>query len=414
MTQAVPRAATESGATPTPTDTRVRRLLETPWSLALLASLPTIPGIWLSYGTDIDIANVLRAGQSAIDGDYSYSRPPGALPHEVATRAIDLVAGSAGVALASVVLGFVTLYCVGWLIRDEGRSPTLPVLLVASNPWWWVAATSLGDFIWALAGVSAGAVLSRLDRRALAGILFGLAIGVRASSVLLVLAWLAAEQLGRTERRSWSPTVITLATAGVTAVAVFVPSWLAADRTLAFVSNEFEVTGPFVLIGRWVVKNIAFFGVVSLVILAAGYATILRCLREWTSSTVVRFGVLGLLATELLFLRFPWKPAHLLPALVCLALVLSASARWRWGALLIAGGLLHGAVALTVAAPDVPHRATTADISFALVPGVIVNDVQCRLDDLDRGPWPDPASVEAGDRTLALFDCQGAIWRSPP
>ena len=35
----------------------------------------------------------------------------------------------------------------------------------------------------------------------------------------------------------------------------------------------------------------------------------------------VRFGIVGLVASQLLFLRFPWKMAHLLPSLACLAVL---------------------------------------------------------------------------------------------
>ncbi len=69
-------------------------------------------------------------------------------------------------------------------------------LVVATNPWFWIAATSLGDFVWALGLVLAGAVAAHRDHRIVAGLLFGLSIGCRASSGLLVVAWLLAERTG--------------------------------------------------------------------------------------------------------------------------------------------------------------------------------------------------------------------------
>jgi hypothetical protein len=233
--------------------------------------------------------------------------------------------------------------------------------------------------------------------------------------VVLLVAWLAAEHLGagRLRRGAGAGAVTTAAVAAVAAVLLFVPAWLAADRSLGFVDNELEVTGTVVLIGRWGVKNLAFFGPVVLVALVLSARNTLDCLRHWSDSTLVRFGVLGFAGTELLYLRFPWKPLHLLPALVCLALVLAPSVRRHWHVVLIAGGLLHGVVTVTVAVPDVPHRATTAELSPSIVAGVVVTDVRCRLDDRRRGPWPDVRIPEAQERAEVLFDCQAALWRAP-
>lgn len=389
------------------------RLRDTPWKIAALASLPGLAGVWLGYGTDIDVANVLRAGQSALDGDYHYSRPPGALPHEVLTRVVDLAAGSVGTALVAVVLGFLSLWAVGWLVREDGRPPAPTIVLVAANPWWWVATTSVGDFVWALSALLGGVVLCRRRARFAAGILFGVAIGIRASTVLLVLAWLAAELLGA-RRVAWKQVAVTGATAAGTAALLFVPSWLAADQSTAFLSNEFEVSGVGALAARWFVKNLAFFGVATLVVLAFLVpALVRRCVAAWPSSVLIRFSIIGLAVVQLLFLRFPWKPLHLLPAWVLLAVIVGTLAL-RWQLVLIGTGILHALVAVTVAAPDVPNRATTGDVHVSVVPGVVVNEVQCRLDDRQRGAWPAVESEEARLRSEEAFDCQGDLWRSPP
>ncbi len=53
------------------------------------SSVAGLPALWWGYGTDIDTANVLRAGQSFFDGDYQLSRPPGNLPYEVTAYLLD-------------------------------------------------------------------------------------------------------------------------------------------------------------------------------------------------------------------------------------------------------------------------------------------------------------------------------------
>ncbi len=147
-----------------------------------------LPFVVLGYGTDIDVANVLRAGESMLDGDYTMSRGPGAAPHEVATALLDRLGGPILVNLVAVGFALLAVWCVHRLLeRDGARWPVLATAVLAANPWFWVASTSLGDFTWALALGLAGAVAAKADRRVLAGVLFGLGIGCRASTVLLGL-----------------------------------------------------------------------------------------------------------------------------------------------------------------------------------------------------------------------------------
>src|SRR3954454_16320455 len=92
--------------------------LDRPVPLAAVASLPALLGLWWGYGTDIDITNVLRAGQTVLDGHYVYSRPPGAYPHELVTRLLSNLGGSVAVNFGSLVMGFIVLAGVATLLRD--------------------------------------------------------------------------------------------------------------------------------------------------------------------------------------------------------------------------------------------------------------------------------------------------------
>ena len=121
-----------------------------------------LPFALLGYGTDLDVANVLRAGRSWVDeGSYEMSRGPGAAVHELGVGLLDHLGGSVLVNLASVGFAALALWSVFVLVqRDGGRWPEWSVLVLASNPWFWIAATSLGDFVWALGLLLAGAVLA--------------------------------------------------------------------------------------------------------------------------------------------------------------------------------------------------------------------------------------------------------------
>ncbi len=382
-----------------------------------------LPFALLGYGTDIDVANVLRSGRAYLrDGDYSVSRWPGSAIHEVGTGVLDRVGGSVAVNVAGVALAVLALWSVHRIaLDDDDRWPAWTTLLVAANPWFWIAATSLGDFVWALGLGLAGVVAASRDRRLLAGALFGLAVGCRLSTVFLAVAWLVAERLGdRFFRPSWRATAITVATLGVVGAVTFVPAWLASDSSLDFLRHQPEFTGLGLNLGRWAVKNAAVIGVPAGVIFLLGVRRGFGALARWRASVVVRFATFLVVSSELLFLRFPWKPVHLLPVVVGVALLVGASPAVHrpWLVALVAAQLLGGLVSTTIGEPDVPHHARTGKLVLHVTEGPLLNDVQCRLDDRRAGPWPDPAHADELDAAMAraarLFDCQSETWKVVP
>jgi hypothetical protein len=378
-----------------------------------------LPFVFLGYGTDLDVANVLRAGESALDGDYRMVRSPGAAPYEVATRLLDRLGGPILVNLVAVAFGLLALWCVHRLLERSGaRWPVLATAVLACNPWFWVASTSLGDFTWALALGLAGVAAAQADRRVLAGILFGLGVGCRPSTGLLALAWLVAERSGdEAERRPWSDTLRTAGTLVVVGVACFVPSWLAADRSLDFLRDDLGFAGWRVHAGRFLVKNLATATIPGAAVLIVGSRRLLAGVARWRDSALVRFAVLAVVLTELSFLRFPFKPLHLLPVVAAVALLVGTAplARRRWITVLIVAQLFAAFVGTTIAAPDHPDDANGGHLSVRIADGVVVNDLRCRLEDLDRGEWPDgDSNAEQGEakaRAEANFICQRDAWR---
>ncbi len=396
--------------------------------LALLSGLLYLPFTVLGYGTDVDITNVLRSGESLLEGRYRYSRPPGALPYEALVGVLDRVGGPTAVSLASAVMAVILLVLLGRLVADElgERRARVAVAVVATQPWFWLAATSLGDYVFALGLLLAGVLAARHDRRVLAGLAFATAIAFRSSTAFLVWAYLLAELVGDrggldgeravrpAPRTRWRDALVTGGVTAVVGLLWFVPSWLSVGRTGRFLINEFETTGFAAMVGRWGVKNIAFFGVFSLVVLIALVPVLLAGLRLARTSVLVRFTVLVAVVAELLFLRFPWKPVHLLPVLLCLAVLLAASPRtrtWHVGALL-ASQVLLALVSVTVAEPDITNAATTGRVHLGVAWGVVVNDVDCRIDPpYGDGGWPDLDTPAADYAAIDVFTCQARSWR---
>jgi len=381
-----------------------------------LCVLVYLPFVLLGYGTDLDVANVLRAGRSWVeDGTYQMSRGPGSAVYELSVGVLDHVGGSVLVNLASVAFAALALWSVFVLVsRDGGRWPAWSVLVLASNSWFWIASTSLGDFVWALGLLLAGAVLAQRDHRIAAGVLFGLSIGCRASSLLLVLAWLVAEVTGDPDERGPRRDVVrTAIVALAVGVVCFIPPWLDAGRSFGFIDNELQFVGFGVHLGRWAVKNVALVGVLAGIVLLVGLPKLLAALQRWSASTIVRFAVFAIVASELLYFRFPFKPVHLLPVMAATALLVGASPRvtQRWVAVLVVAQLIGALVGATVAAPDVEDAARSGRLDLSITSGPLLTDVRCRLDDRELGPWTEPGSLEAVERAGANSSCQNATWR---
>ncbi len=403
------------------------RWVPSPRFLAVAAGLLYLPFIGMGYGTDIDITNIRRSGKSILAGDYRYSRPPGAFPHEAITGVLDRLGGSVLVNLGSVVVAVVALVALAHLVerRHGARAGRIAVVIAATQPWFWVAATSLGDYLYALAFLLLGIMAAQRDRRVLAGLAFGLAVGFRSATAFLVAAYLLAELTGAsidddptadaddTRRERWRSAALTAAVSAVAAAVWFIPPWLSVGRTTQFLHNQLQAGAFIVMVGRWGIKNLAFFGVFLVVALAVRAPVLVAAVARFRHLVLVRFAVYAAIATEVLYLRFPWKPVHLLPMALSVAILLAVSPRTtnRFVAVVVACQLLLAVVSISIAAPDVVDAATTGHFAPGVTPGVVLNDIDCRLDPPFDGDWPALGGVEADLAAVRVFECQARSWR---
>lgn len=200
----------------------------------------------------------------------------------------------------------------------------------------------------------------------------------------------------------------------------FVPSWVDAGRSFDFLKHQEPFAGWGLHAGRWAVKNAAVIGVPAGIVFLLGIRRGFGALARWKASVVVRFAVLLIVASEVLFLRLPLKPVHLLPVVVGVALLVGASpaVKQRWLLALVAAQLLGGVVGTTIGEPDIPHNARSGKVVLRLTEGPLLNDVRCRLDDRRDGPWPDATERTgfraASTRSAILFDCQSETWKVVP
>jgi hypothetical protein len=368
--------------------------------LLLAVALVTLPIFWMGYGTDIDVTDVLRAADSVRAGDYAPSRAPGVPVFEAVAAVLEPIGGHILLNLATAAAAGATVVGVARLVRAWGHdNGDLIALAFLASPVTIIASSSVGDFVWALAFFVWGAVTHVRDRSSVvSGALFALALGARLSTGFVLAAFLVAD--GWDPGRRWRAVRTALVTAPL-AVAVYVPSWLAYGRS----RRMFETAEGFRSItnnlGRFAYKNYASAGVVLVIVLLVALPALLGALRGWWTDPMLRFGVLGFAAVEALFFQLPWKPAHLLPALLALLLWLGASQRNRRPYLWVVVGAIaiNGLVTFRPLAPDQPHAATSGRWDPAVTAGLLANDVACRLDVMDE-PLPQPLNSKGWDCTL--------------
>ncbi|CAN5760478.1 hypothetical protein BH10ACT1_BH10ACT1_08220 [soil metagenome] len=375
----------------------------TRWVVAglVLAVVVGAPMVVSGPGNDLDVGNVFRSGR-AIARHLSYvpSRAPGAPVHEVIVGVLDLLGGPVLTNLASVAAAIGLLVALDRLLAREGigTGRRWALAVVAANPWFLIAATSTADYVFALLFVVLAALALRADRTVLAGALAAAAMGCRIGSTLLVVALLVAElteptseaiagpdaagsgdRVGVSGSPAFGRVLRTGVVAAVVTVVLFIPSIVEAGG-VAFAQNDFSTSTPLVQLGRAAVKDLTLLGPLASVALLAALPALWVAVKGWRTTWLVRFSVPGFVLSQVLFVRFPWKMPHLLPCLLCLA-VLLAVALHRKPALLMGLAVLQLVfclVRLDLVEPDNPNQATGGKAGVSVGWGPVVTDWQCR------------------------------------
>ncbi|MEZ5183447.1 MAG: hypothetical protein R2702_16465 [Acidimicrobiales bacterium] len=354
-------------------------------------------------GNDLDVANVFRSGR-AIARHLSYvpSRPPGSPVHEAIAGVLDLIGGPLLTGLASIAAMGALVVALDRLLADEGLGPNRrwALAVLVANPWAFVAATSTADYVFALRLRGRRRPRLRRDRAVAAGVLFALAMGSRVGSITLLLG-VAVAELTDGERAGRRRTLRAGVVAAAGTALLFVPS-VAAAGGLDFARNDFAASGPFNLLGRALAKDLLLVGLPSaILVLATAVPALLAALRSWSTSWLVRFAAVGLVASQGLFVRFPWKMAHLLPSLLCLVVLLAIALEARPRVLMALVGLqlLFAVVRVDVIAPDDANEASSVRLRPTIVAGPVVRDWQCRLD------HPDAYLGRQIEEVEAAWDC---------
>jgi hypothetical protein len=354
--------------------------------LALVTGAVTLPILWMGYGTDLDIEAVLATAGRIRDLDYLPSRNPGVPVVETIVALLDPVGGHLLVNLATAGALAATVVGIARLVQAWGHdNGDLVALAFLASPIVIIAGTQTADFVWAAAFFVWGALALLRDRPLPAGVLLALTIGSRSSSLLLIVALLAAVAWDPAGRRRCLRAAAVLVPG---ALLLYVPAWLSFDRTFGFLTATDGWYGLANNLGRFVVKNYAVGGVALAVVVAVALPALVRSLGRWNDDPMLRFAVLGLVATEALFLRVPWKPTHLVPCLMTLLLWVAASDRNRrrflW--VLVGAMAINGLVVFRPFIADVPNSTQGADFEPAVTVGWLLNEIDCRAEYMHEPP----------------------------
>ncbi len=355
-------------------------------SLLAITAVVTLPILWMGYGTDIDIGDVLESGARIRQLDYAPSRNPGVPVFESIVAVLDPIGGHLAINLATAAAAGLAVVGLARLVRawNHPNGDLVGIAFLAS-PIVLIAATSTGDFIWAAMFLVWGALFHLRGHSRAAGVLFALAIGSRLSTLLVVGAFLVADGWEPANRRRC---IRALLVAAPLAVLMYVPSWLAFDRSFEFLNYGQGFRGFANHGGRFLYKNFVVAGLALVGLVALAAPAMLASLRRWGCEPLIRFAVLALVATEALFLQFPWKGVHLLPAVMALVLWIAGTTRntrpFLWA--LVGAGIVNGLVMFRPLTPDHPDASRGARWDPTLQPGLLLNDIDCRIDFMDQEP----------------------------
>ena len=245
-----------------------------------------------------------------------------------------------------------------------------------------IAGTQTADFVWATvlrvggAGATRPPAAGRGAARA--------TIGSRSSSLLLIVALLAAVAWDPRGRRRCLRAAAVLVPG---ALLLYVPAWLSFDRTFGFLTATDGWYGLANNLGRFVVKNYAVGGV-ALAAMAVALPAFVRSLGRWNDDPMLRFAVLGLVATEALFLRGAVE-THPPGAVPHDAVAVGGGQRPQpapvpW--VVVGAMAINGLVVFRPFIADVPNSTRGADPEPAVTVGWLLNEIDCRTEYMHEPP----------------------------
>lgn len=351
------------------------------WILLGCVACLYLPLIFAGPGSDPDSMRELRSGAILFHQHrYVMSRPPGYFPYEASCGILYALGGTVASNLASVAMSL-TLLDSFLRVCAHFEVPHRYLLgaTMAIHPVYWAASTSTIDFIWALGCFFLGFRFLVEKRHLGAAAMLGLAVGMRLSSVLLagpLLIWELCER--PRDAKLWC----TVALATTVGAALYLPQFTAAGNSLRFLTYYRGAWTTTDYLGRFIYKNIYFWGLPTTIFLLAVAPRVMRALLRHDPKfpRLIALAISITIGVEALFLKLPVQRAYLLPMLPFVLMLLGVALRDRTRMLYAALALVlsYNFVSLNLARPDVPDHATHARLGVFIEPGYLINDLAAR------------------------------------
>jgi len=355
----------------------------TRWALLAGATLLYLPLIFAGAGSNPDSLRELHSGSTLLwQHHYILSRPPGYFPYELLSGALYALGGTIANNLATLAMSIALLDSFLLICRRfQVPHRYLLAATMAIHPIYWANSTSTIDFIWALGCFLLGFRLLLNDRYLSAAAMLGLSVGIRLSSVLLAAPLLIWELFERPrEVRLWAAAAL----AAAISAALYLPEFVASGNTLRFLTYYSDRWTLAQHLGRFIYKNVYFWGLPATIFLLASFPMLMRelleCDRKYSRIIVLSASIV--IIFEALFLNLPVQRAYLLPLLPFVLILLGIALRDRKRMLLATMLLLFSFdfVNLNLARPDFPNHATHAAVGLFIEPGYLIGDVAARRD----------------------------------
>ncbi len=382
---------------PKPLDRGVRYFRRSPiiwvgWGLL------TLPLCFLGPGSDSDSFLVITTIKTWLStGVYHPSRNPGFPIFEGISTLIYAQFGILGITIATLIISVITLIIIEKIIFHLGNPHARWITAcVALNPLFWVNATCVIDYNWALFFLSIALYAWQKGQQKLMIIATALAIGCRITAGLFPISLIIYSLIQRYRTSSTTtantPLITTGIVSGLLGALLYIPSWISAGKTFQFLKAGTTNIGNWRFLGhlsRFVYKNIYFFGIFATFYIL--YLMVIKFQKRHKSTQVhhiehsqmIMISLLMIALSELLYFRYPYENEYLLPLLPFEAILLSMGLFSKRQLMTLTVAIAsYAVISIPIAKPDVPNQASTAKISLSIEQGYVLMDSQKRLNHL--------------------------------
>jgi hypothetical protein len=358
---------------------------------------------WNGYGNHDDIYRMIGTWRTLLSEQrYQPSRFQGNLIPEVVIGFTSQLGDFYLSNLVSAVLAIASLWLFYQLLTPAiaPLPAALGALVIGTNPYWIIAATTSTDYIYPAFFFILGIWLLAKQQFRLAGLVFALAVSARLTygpmaAIALAFFFPVVRQENHRTKRFFQGILIFLGAAAI----LYLPVFFASGMSLAFLGFADDTAGGTGgKIARFLYKSVYFWGLPAFLVLVVFFVQERRfywqqfCkfpFRHPTPPRLLFHGVFWLLVyTLLLFAKLPHQYQYLLPILFCVVVLITQFPDYQKQviclSLIAVLHLVHGVVNFDVLETyQIGSNNTTIHSDGAVFkpgirPGILVRDYQWR------------------------------------